>query len=460
MPLPIPNLDDRTFDQLVDEAKALIPKHFPAWSDHNFSDPGITFVELFAFLIESAIYQINRVPDRSLEHFGSLLGVARQPGEPIEMLFRRVREKLDARERAVTQDEIEQQILAQPAETWPKNQKIARAEVIVDLHAAPGVQQSELRLKVIIVPEPSRANDGSSLFSVDDFQDLSGFVAKLRTLQDPISAYLWNQFSASTQGVLTSATSSPEQQKLALVQALNNILKGVLIFETVRFAGVKLSTDTLELKLQYSQNPQGTDLIRLNRLLLEDAYTLEIAKSLNDLAPEPSRELRQRIFKFLNERVLIATRLHVLPPDYYSLFRITATVVRSAQSRLDRATIRQNVVKAVRDFLHPTRGGDDGRGWQLGRSIFRSELYGIIEGLPGVDHVRELRLLDAKKLRSDGESVPGQFDPETPPTATPLFSASQDQGGSSETVSELPLPGPTSLIKWSDETFAVTVVDE
>ena len=71
-------------------------------------------------------------------------------------------------------------------------------------------------------------NIGWSLFSVGDFIDLFGFVAKLRTLQDPISDYLWNQFSASTQEVLTSVTSTPEQQKSALVEALNNILKGVL----------------------------------------------------------------------------------------------------------------------------------------------------------------------------------------------------------------------------------------
>ena len=125
--------------------------------------------------------------------------------------------------------------------------------------------------------EPIR---GSSLFSVGDFMDLPAFVAKLRT-QDPISKYLWNQFSASTQEVLTSATSTPEQQKLALVQALDNILKGVLIYETVRFAGVALSPETLALR---SQNPKGKDLIRLNRLLLEDAYPLEIAKS--HFAPE------------------------------------------------------------------------------------------------------------------------------------------------------------------------------
>src|SRR4029453_19087372 len=73
-----------------------------------------------------------------------------------------------------------------------------------------------------------------------------------------------------------SATSTPKKQKLALVQALDNILKGVLIYETVRFAGVALSPETLALR---SQNPKGTDLIRLNRLLLEDAYPLEIAKS-------------------------------------------------------------------------------------------------------------------------------------------------------------------------------------
>src|SRR4029453_19256334 len=73
-----------------------------------------------------------------------------------------------------------------------------------------------------------------------------------------------------------SATSTPKKQKLALVQALDNILKGVLIYETVRFAGVALSPETLALR---SQNPKGKDLIRLNRLLLEDAYPLEIAKS-------------------------------------------------------------------------------------------------------------------------------------------------------------------------------------
>src|SRR5262245_13281685 len=96
VPLPLLNLDDRTFDQLVTEARALIPRNFPAWTDHNLSDPGSTLLELFAFLMEAAIYQMNRVPERSLEHFAELVGVTRQidpaTGKPeaMEQTFRQV----------------------------------------------------------------------------------------------------------------------------------------------------------------------------------------------------------------------------------------------------------------------------------------------------------------------------------------------------------------------------------
>ena len=83
MPLPVPNLDDRSYDQLADEARSLIARYFPAWTDYNQSDPGITLLQLFAFLFEAAIYQLNRIPERSLEHFAALVGVTRAPDEAI-----------------------------------------------------------------------------------------------------------------------------------------------------------------------------------------------------------------------------------------------------------------------------------------------------------------------------------------------------------------------------------------
>jgi hypothetical protein len=75
MPLPQPNLDDKTFTALVEEATRLIPREAPAWTDHNRHDPGITFVELFAWLAEMQHYYLNRVPEANHLKFLKLLGV-------------------------------------------------------------------------------------------------------------------------------------------------------------------------------------------------------------------------------------------------------------------------------------------------------------------------------------------------------------------------------------------------
>ena len=62
MPLPLPNLDDRSYTDLVEEARRLIPTYAPEWTNHNPSDPGIMLIELFAYLTEMLIYRLNRSP--------------------------------------------------------------------------------------------------------------------------------------------------------------------------------------------------------------------------------------------------------------------------------------------------------------------------------------------------------------------------------------------------------------
>lgn len=75
MALPVPNLDDRRFQDLVDDAKRLIARRSPSWTDHNVSDPGVTLIELFAHMTDQLIYRLNRVPDRQYVAFLDLLGV-------------------------------------------------------------------------------------------------------------------------------------------------------------------------------------------------------------------------------------------------------------------------------------------------------------------------------------------------------------------------------------------------
>jgi len=257
MTLPIPNLDDRDFDQLAGESRALIPRNLPAWTDHNPSDPGITLQELFAFLIEIGIYQLNRVPERSLRRFADLASVPSSPGLPIEVRLREALDALDRRERAVTAAEFE--ALAKRADG-----SVARSKAVVETRDTPNVFPDDQFVRVVVVPnEP------------------------------------------------------------------------------------------------------------------------------NDPAPRPSDAVRETVFSFLRARRLLTTRVQVVAPSYADV-RLEVVVVRDALSLLPPDAVRLGVEAAIRAFLSPLSGGVDGTGWEFGRSVFRSELYQQIEGLPGIDHTRRL----------------------------------------------------------------------
>ena len=79
MPLPDPTLDNRRFDQLVGEGRALIPRLSPGWTDHNASDPGITLLELGAWLAEQNIYRLDRLSPEAVRRFVRLVGVEPAP---------------------------------------------------------------------------------------------------------------------------------------------------------------------------------------------------------------------------------------------------------------------------------------------------------------------------------------------------------------------------------------------
>ena len=80
--LPIPILDDQRFEEIAAEARSMIPRLAPDWTDFNHHDPGITFLELFAFLKESQQYHLDQIGPRNLQKYLKLLGMARQHRTP------------------------------------------------------------------------------------------------------------------------------------------------------------------------------------------------------------------------------------------------------------------------------------------------------------------------------------------------------------------------------------------
>ena len=75
MPLQDLNLDDRQFVDLYNEALRRIPAYTPEWTDYNDSDPGITFLQLAAYLQEILIYRLNQVPLKNYQKFMELVGL-------------------------------------------------------------------------------------------------------------------------------------------------------------------------------------------------------------------------------------------------------------------------------------------------------------------------------------------------------------------------------------------------
>jgi hypothetical protein len=132
--LPLPNLDDRSYNDLVEQARSLISVECPEWTDHNPSDPGIILIELLAWLTEMTLYQVDRVTDKNIETFlgllkppkdgkpwrmaeGEALGVAEQEAA-LKRVTRQTMVELRQRYRAVTIEDFEQLLL----EDWNRSQ--------------------------------------------------------------------------------------------------------------------------------------------------------------------------------------------------------------------------------------------------------------------------------------------------------------------------------------------------
>jgi hypothetical protein len=82
MSLRVPDLDDVDFEQLVEEARGLIQRYAPDWTDHNLHDPGITLLELLAWITDQQVYQLGFVGDRHQQAFAALLGVRGDHARP------------------------------------------------------------------------------------------------------------------------------------------------------------------------------------------------------------------------------------------------------------------------------------------------------------------------------------------------------------------------------------------
>jgi hypothetical protein len=87
MSIAVPELDTVDFEALLEEARGRIPRYAPEWTDHNLHDPGITLLELLAWVTDQQIYQLGFVGDAYYRAFARLLGVTPELARPARGLL-------------------------------------------------------------------------------------------------------------------------------------------------------------------------------------------------------------------------------------------------------------------------------------------------------------------------------------------------------------------------------------
>lgn len=121
--------------------------------------------------------------------------------------------------------------------------------------------------------------------------------------------------------------------------------------------------------------------------------TLLIVPNVQQSNPSPSPGLKERVFETLRERsptTLVGSerpQLVVRGPRYVEVSAKTRLVAESVGSI---STLEERVEAEITAFLHPLTGGPDGEGWEFGEGPYLSDLYALLEGIEGVDHVRDL----------------------------------------------------------------------
>lgn len=285
MPIEIPHLDDRTYDDLVQEALSMIPTHAPEWTNHNPSDPGIMLIELFAYITEMLLYRLNRVTNANRQAFLNL----------------------------IDSDNTGNKKFPTP------------------------LNEVELNTRILAAVKQLRKSDRA--VTSKDYEDL--------VLQ------------ASTQKIAqTIARVHCLSRRNRELQTYNNILQ-------------RPGYINLVIVPQFSSSQISKQSTQLSAITL----TLELKKIVND-SLENQRLLTTKINIYQTNLVNIGVNLKInLKPD------------ASEQN------VRTLVEKALQEFLYPLTIDEDGikaKGWEFGRNIYLSEIYQLLDKIPGVDYIEPI----------------------------------------------------------------------
>jgi hypothetical protein len=117
-----------------------------------------------------------------------------------------------------------------------------------------------------------------------------------------------------------------------------------------------------------------------------------------EVPPRPSRSFITAVARHLENHRLLGTRLFVVSPEYV---QVEVTVTLGISKGFFKEKVKEAVINKLNLFLHPSKGGILGKGWPVGKSVYRSELYKLIMGIEGVEFVEKISIYAQKGDEQD-----------------------------------------------------------
>ncbi len=351
MPVPLPNLDDRSYNDLLAEARALIPTYAPEWTNHNASDPGITLVELFAYLADQLLYRVNRVTEDNLRAFLQLLNGPTWTPDSGQTLAEQVRDtvlKLRQPDRAVTCADFENL-----ARAWPSMARAAclpRRNLETGGTAAANTDKPG-HVSVVVVPS---AQSGDAAQLTELIHKIKDYLEPRRLITTRVHVVGATYFAFGVQLTITLKPDSPATRFLFTVNVASTIQSDI---QTGLNNGTVI--ESLGTVFQTAGFPLSSQSV---------SVTVQVANSVWVIVDHP---------KFISYTIRSESN-QVNQPNQLNVYENSA---------------HDGIVQALRSYWDPLTGGPEGEGWPFGRNIYVSEIYHLLDALPGIDYVA--RTLDA-----------------------------------------------------------------
>lgn len=326
MSFELPNLDTKTYSQLVAELTRRIPQFTKLWTDYNDSDPGITLLQLLAWLDESLLYQANQIPTLTDENFLRwVLGLA------------------------FSSNQTSYSVVAQPGKDYDFDFLALQAE-LAQIEQGQSPSQQDLQRDVLLYLQ--------SPYLALTLADIEALALQCNR----VILYLYEQATQQQSNSHASgAVPVPLYVQRAYAQAADQASSVYILND----APLTYQYPVYPNKTQYL----GSSTTKRSLLLLQP----------QDRSAQ-ERTLLNQVTQYLQPRIIAGSTVRVAQAQLTPI-DLTLAIRCSADTNI--SITLDALATLLFTYLQPT-GGPDGLGWPYGEAPTAADLIHLVLGVPGV----------------------------------------------------------------------------